>query len=200
MRVYTLKELIDVCSRYSNNEINFDEFKKILEDCLIMKRLSLKDKVFSSMYVLFECEYTDDLYEKFITLEMNKFWYIILRYCGISVIDNNELCTEENYELLYNTIYNAIMTLIKDDYDDTMRIFDNIISYTNFDTVFEQLSDVALLDPEKIKEVNTTFLKDLKDSQSLIQNLADVMKLTNQEIKDQKKDIEKQVIKDINNK
>lgn len=200
MRVYTLKELIDVCNKYSNNEINLDEFKKILEEVLILKQIPLKDKVWGSMYVLFECEYTDDLYEKFITLEMNKFWYIILRYCGISGEEEQELCTEENYELLYNTVYRAIMTLIQDDYNDTMRIFNNIVSYANFDAVFEQLSNIALLDPEKMEEVNKSFIDDLKDNEGLIQSLVDVMKITNPEIIKRKKDIEKQVIKDINNK
>lgn len=200
MRDFTLKELIDICNKYANKEINIDEFKKILDELFVHSLISLRDKVYSSIYILFDCEYSDDLLERFVSLEMNKFWYIVLRYCNIDAMKEQEYCTEDNYELLYMTIYEPIMSIIRDDYNNTMKIFDSIVNYINSETYNNMFSDLMNTDFAKIAEADKMLFEELKNNETMIQNLADITRATNPNIQKIKKDMDQQIVKEINNK
>lgn len=195
----TLKKLIDLCNQFTNEEIDLDTFKTECDKFFVNGFISLRDKIYSVMYVLFSCEYSEDLLERFMSLEMNKFWYIILRYCGIDATMEQEYCTEENYDLLRGLVYDPIMTIIKNDYSQVIDIFNQMINYINFKSYEDMFSDLINTDFSKLIEADKAFFEDLKENENMIKDLADITRSTNPTLKKMEKIIDKQIINNINN-
>ena len=196
----TIKNLIDICNQLYNQEISLDEFKKACDEFSVRNSLSIREKITNVMYVLFNCDYSDDLLERFISLEMNKFWYIVLAYCNIDASLEVEYCTEENYDLLYSLLFNAIMSFIKNDYDDTMRVFDSIINYVNALENQNLLNGLLNTDFSQLIESDKQLIEDLMKNEDIIGNLADIVRFNNSDINNINTNISKQVVNTINNK
>lgn len=196
-----LADLIELCKKYIDGDIDLEFFKQECDKVFVKHSISLRQKIYGILYVLFECMYDDDLMERFVSLEMNKFWYILLMYCDIDATQESEYCTEENYELIREaTMYDAILSIARYDYEDTLRIFNEIINYVNSMSNQEIFQNLANTDFSKLIEADKALFEDIRKNEELIKDLADITRMNNPELQSVKKNMEKTVIEKINNK
>lgn len=196
----TIKYLVDMCNQFKNQEISIDEFKQKCDEIFVKNSLGIREKVYSVMYVLFYCDYSDDLLERFVSLEMNKFWYITLVYCGIDAEKEKEYCTEENYDLIRPLIFDAIMSISGNDYLETMKLLDSIISYVYAMDNQDMYKSLMETDFATLIESDRKLIEDLQKNESIIKDLADITRSTNPQLSNINSMIEKQVVNEINNK
>ena len=192
-----LSTLIETSRDYELGKISEQEYIDFLNDVYVNGSIPLKKKIMSVMNVLFDFDYDDDdIFNRYMQLEMNKFWYIMLKYTDIEL--EEEYITEENYELLFPLIYKSIKGIAGIDFDYTMNLLNemkNDIEHDGIIHVFEELSNT---DFGELIEADSNLIKDLKNNQDFINNLVQVFNHVNPNVGQINKKIEQSIIKEIN--
>ena len=194
--VVKLKELIEQCDKYANGEITQEELIEWSKKVIIVSYLPIRNKVMNVMNVLFSCIYTEDLLERFITLEMNKFWYLLLGYTNIEI--DNELLTEQNYDLLFIICYRWLKESVGIDYDICLDIFDKIMKHVDSLDLKSTFSELANTDFAELIKSDKEMINYLNNNKELIKDLSNILVNSDPNIQVIKDVINKQVQENIN--
>ena len=192
-----LKELIQVCKDYMDGKMSHEELNNWAKEKMrFVPYMSMRDKVFCVMKVLFSCVYEEDIMERFISYEMNKFWHIVLAYTNVRL--DNDLLTEENYEIVALNCYDWIMQNIKTDYTICENLFKDITSYVNQTSIENGVLNLANTDFSKLIEADKQLIDFVSNNGETIKDLNSIF--TNTNMNKIERNLSKQIISDINKK
>lgn len=158
-RIITLDEVLEIGNRYKNGDMTYDELKEWGDTILIRTYMPIREKIERITKILFNEIYSDDIMERFLELEMNKFWILLLGYTNIQFDENSELLTEDNYDLVFGLLGDWLLNFVKLDYDRNIELFDRIYNYFNIEDLRGSFNDLAGTDFSKMMESNQSLLE-----------------------------------------
>ena len=158
-RIITLDEFLEIGNRYKNGDMTYDELKEWGDTILIRTYMPIREKIERITKILFNEIYSDDIMERFLELEMNKFWILLLGYTNIQFDENSELLTEDNYDLVFGLLGDWLLNFVKLDYDRNIELFDRIYNYFNIEDLRGSFNDLAGTDFSKMMESNQSLLE-----------------------------------------
>lgn len=189
--VVKMSELLDQCNKFLDGKITHEELIQWSEKVQFFPFLPIREKMFNIMYVLMDCVYSSDLTERFITLEMNKFWYLLIPYTNIELDD--ALMTEDNFDIIYAMCYSWIYDRVKSDYDICLSLFNtvmNILKQEDLAKTFEDLADTNFGDMIKS---NNELVDNLSKNKDTIRDLANIMIYNNGDFSKLKDNLSRQI-------
>ena len=197
MEKMKLSELIKIYHDVQEEKISQEEFVKILDQIWVTGHISLREKIASVINVLFGFEYDEqDILERYMQLEMNKFWYILMVYIDIEF--EFEYATEENYELLFPLFYESIKKIAGYDFDYTMNLFNEIKTDIQHDGLLNSLGELSNTDFSELIKADNDLISQINNNQDMIKNLVELFNHANPVIGEINEKIGKKVVKKIN--
>ena len=158
-----LREVIEEIQGYVDGKITTEELDAWCSRVKFKTAVSLREKISVIDKIINGMTYDSDEIDLFIELEMNKFWYgMIELYTNID-ISEEELLTEDNYNLLGIFFYDWVLGYVEKDYKKFLKLFDEIYNYG----LTKQIMMGFL---EGLDELNETSRKNDEDFISLIKN------------------------------
>lgn len=158
-----LREVIEEIQGYVEGKITTEELDTWCSRVKFKTAVSLREKISVIDKIINGITYDSDEINLFIELEMNKFWYgMIELYTNID-ISENELLTEDNYNLLGIFFYDWALGYVEKDYKKFLKLFDEIYNYG----LTKQIM-IGFL--EGLDELNETSRKNDEDFISLVKN------------------------------
>ena len=174
-----LEEAIDVCSKFINQEINQEELEAWGNTIQIQLYIPVASKGVYAKKVVEECFYSDDIGVKITQLEMNKFWYILLKYTNIYT-ENEDLFTIDNYDILYPVIGYWLKSIVQEDYNVIMKMIDQMLNYANVVMMSNSIEELSQVDLKAMVKSNKDIQKILKQPE-LVKDLATIMQHSSSE-------------------
>ena len=197
MEKLKLSELIKLYHDVEEEKISQEEFVEILNKIWVKGHIPLREKISSVINVLFGFEYEEqDMLERYMQLEMNKFWYILMVYIDIEF--EMEYATEENYELLFPLLYESVKKIAGYDFDYTMNLFNEIKIDIQHDGLFGSLGELAHTDFSELVKADNDLISQINNNQDMVKNLVELFNHANPEVGEINKKIEEKVVKQIN--
>ena len=173
----TLKECIDISTKFLNKEIDEDEFNKFGTRINIRAYIPIIEKMKLIIELIGNAMLsTGTTSSEIIMTEMYKdiFYKVLLKtYCQID-LGEEDYQTYDNYDLLFPFFYSYIMQFCKQDYDIFMDMLKNSLTLNNILKIMETMDGI---DSEKIKkysEHTEKLIKELNDKKELIESLRDI--------------------------
>ena len=168
-----LEEAIDVCRKFINQEINQEELEAWGNTIQIQLYIPVASKGVYAKKVVEECFYSDDIGVKITQLEMNKFWYILLKYTNIYT-ENEDLFTIDNYDILYPVIGYWLKGIVQQDYNVIIDMIEQMLNYANVLTMANSVEELSKVDLKAVAKSNKEIQKLLKEPE-LVKDLASIM-------------------------
>lgn len=197
MKKMKLSELIKLYHDVENEDISQEEFVNILNQVWVKGHIPLRDKISSVINVLFGFEYEEEnLLERYMQLEMNKFWYILMVYVDIEF--EKEYATEENYELLFPLLYESIKKIAGYDFDYTMNLFDEIKTDIQHDGLLDVLGELATTDFSELVKADNNLVSEINNNKELVKNLVELFNHVDPTMSEINKKMGETVVKKMN--
>ena len=136
-------------------------------------KLTTREKYNKIDDIIHNKEYSTDVFESFIELEMNKFWYGLLGYTNID-ISETELLTEENYDILNVFFTDWALGYIEKDYEKFLRLFDSLWTYNSMVATNQTLIDALFTINQENQATDMDFISYLKDNPETLKDLAQI--------------------------
>ena len=194
-----LSTLVKTSRDYKLGKISEQEYINFLNDVYVNGSIPLKQKIMSVMNVLFDFDYdNDDIFNRYMQLEMNKFWYIMLKYTDIEL--EEEYINEENYELLFPLVYKAIKEIAGIDFDYTMDLLETIKNDFEKNEIISVFSKLSETDFSELAKADKELLNDLNNNKDLVNDLVQLFNHTNPHIKKINQELEKKIMNEIKEK
>ena len=168
-----LEEVIDVCNKFINGEINQEELEAWGNTIEIRLYMPVATKGVYARKVVEECLYSDDMATKITQLEMNKFWYVLLKYTNIYT-ENEDLFTIDNYDILYPVIGYWLKGIVQQDYNVIIDMIEQMLNYANVLTMANSVEELSKVDLKAVAKSNKEIQKLLKEPE-LVKDLASIM-------------------------
>ena len=162
-RYIQLEEVIDICEKFIRKEITQKELEEWGNKIEIRLYMPISEKALCVNDILEQCYYSEDKLMRRIQFEMNKFWYILLRYTNIN-IDNKSLLTGDNYDTIYSVIGYWLLNIVKFDYETVLKMLEE-------QTMYEYILDISQ-DMDKIQPIASfdEMKKNIKDMKQILNN------------------------------
>lgn len=194
-----LSVLVETSRDYELGKIEEKEFVDFLNGVYVDGFIPLKQKMMSVMSVLFDFDYDDnDIFKRYMQLEMNKFWYIVMKYTDIELED--EYITEENYDLLFPLVYNSVKQIAGIDFDYTMDLLETIKNDFEKNEIISVFSKLSETDFSELAKADKELLNDLNNNKDLVNDLVQLFNHTNPHIKKINQELEKKIMNEIKEK
>jgi len=158
-KIISLNEVLEIGNRYKNGDMTYDELKAWGDTILIRTYMPIREKIERITKILFDETYSEDIIERFLELEMNKFWFLLLGYTDIQIDEETDLLTEDNYNLAFGLLGDWLLNFVKLDYDRSMELFDSIYNYLNVEDLRQSFNNLAGTDFSKMMESNQSLLE-----------------------------------------
>ena len=158
-KIITLNEVLEIGNKYKNGEMTYDELKEWGDTILVRTYMPIREKVERISKILFDETYSEEIMERFLELEMNKFWFLLLGYTNIEINEETDLLTEYNYNLSFGLLGDWLLNFIKLDYDRSIELFDRIYNYLNVEDLRQSFNNLAGTDFNKMMESNQSLLE-----------------------------------------
>lgn len=158
-KIITLNEVLEIGNKYKNGEMTYDELKEWGDTILVRTYMPIREKVERITKILFDETYSEEIMERFLELEMNKFWFLLLGYTNIEINEETDLLTEDNYNLVFGLLGDWLLNFIKLDYDRSIELFDRIYNYLNVEDLRQSFNNLAGTDFNKMMESNQSLLE-----------------------------------------
>lgn len=158
-KIITLNEVLEIGNKYKNGEMTYDELKEWGDTILVRTYMPIREKVERITKILFDETYSEEIMERFLELEMNKFWFLLLGYTNIEINEETDLLTEDNYNLSFGLLGDWLLNFIKLDYDRSIELFDRIYNYLNVEDLRQSFNNLAGTDFNKMMESNQSLLE-----------------------------------------
>lgn len=155
----TLDEVLEIGKKYQNKEMTYEELKEWGDTILVRTYMPIREKVERISKILFDSIYSEDIMERFLELEMNKFWILLLGYTNIEINEETDLLTEDNYNLAFGLLGDWLLNFVKLDYDRSIELFDSIYNYLNVEDLRQSFNNLAGTDFSKMMESNQSLLE-----------------------------------------
>lgn len=189
-----LEEVIDVCNKFINGEINQEELEAWGNTIEIRLYMPVATKGVYARKVVEECFYSDDMTTKITQLEMNKFWYVLLKYTNIYT-ENEDLFTIDNYDILYPVIGYWLKGIVQQDYNVIIDMIEQMLNYANVLTMVNSVEELSKVDLKAVAKSNKEIQKLLKEPE-LVKDLASIMQnSSSKEMKEIINAIQKEALK-----
>ena len=173
----TLKECIDISTKFLNKEIDEDEFNKFGTRINIRAYIPIIEKMKLIIELIGNAMLsTGTTSSEIIMTEMYKdiFYKVLLKTYAQIDLGEEDYQTYNNYDLLFPFFYSYIMQFCKQDYDIFMDMLKNSLTLNNILKIMETMDGI---DSEKIKkysEHTEKLIKELNDKKELIESLRDI--------------------------
>ena len=190
-----LREVIEEIQGYVDGKITTEELDtwcsrvKFKTSVFLREKISVIDKIINGM------TYDSNEIDLFIELEMNKFWYgMIELYTNIN-ISEEELLTEDNYNLLGIFFYDWVLGYVEKDYKKFLKLFNEIYNYGLTKQIMmgflEGLDELS----ETSRKNDEDFISLIKNDKNLIHDLSKIAMMGSQLnlSEEQDKNIEKNI-------
>lgn len=158
-KIITFNEVLEIGNKYKNGEMTYDELKEWGDTILVRTYMPIREKIERISKILFDETYSEDIMERFLELEMNKFWFLLLGYTNIEIHEETDLLTEDNYNLAFGLIGDWLLNFVKLDYDRSTELFDRIYNYFNIEDLRQSFNNLAGTDFSKMMESNQSLLE-----------------------------------------
>lgn len=168
-----LEEVIDVCNKFINGEMSQEELEAWGNTIEIRLYMPIATKGVYARKVVEECLYSDDIATKITQLEMNKFWYVLLKYTNIYT-ENEDLFTIDNYDILYPVIGYWLKGIVQQDYNVIIDMIEQMLNYANVLTMANSVEELSKVDLKAVAKSNKEIQKLLKEPE-LVKDLASIM-------------------------
>ena len=182
-----LSEVLEYANGFIDGRYTQEDLDNWCSKIIFTLSTTTREKYMIIYTIIHELEYSEDTYERFIELEMNKFWYGLLFYTNID-ISEKELLTEENYDILNQFLTTWILGYVKNDYDVFLNMFDKVWNYNilmfNTETLIESLSE---LNKEGLAR-DEDLLGYIKENPNTIEDLAQIAVMGSQFVIPKQKD------------
>lgn len=189
-----LEEVIDVCQKFINKEITQKELEEWGNTIEIQLYIPIVLKGVYARKVVEECLYSDEIATKITQLEMNKFWYVLLKYTNIYT-ENEDLFTIDNYDILYPVIGYWLKGIVQYDYDVIIGMIEQMLNYGNVLMMSNSIEELSKIDLKALSKSNKEIQKLLKEPE-LVKDLASIMQnSSSQEMKEIINAVQKEVLK-----
>ena len=182
-----LSEVLEKVNGFIDGIYTQEDLDQWCSKIVFTLRITTREKYMIIYTILNELEYSDETYERFIELEMNKFWYGMLFYTNID-ISEKELLTEENYDILSRFLTPWIVGYVGNDYNILLNMFDKVWNYNilmfNTESLIESLSEIG----NEGLASNETLFGYIKDNPKTLEELAQIAVMGSQVIIPKQKD------------
>ena len=168
-----LEEVIDVCNKFINGKMSQEELEAWGNTIEIRLYMPIATKGVYARKVVEECLYSDDIATKITQLEMNKFWYVLLKYTNIYT-ENEDLFTIDNYDILYPVIGYWLKGIVQQDYNVIIDMIEQMLNYANVLTMANSVEELSKVDLKAVAKSNKEIQKLLKEPE-LVKDLASIM-------------------------
>jgi len=158
-KIISLNEVLEIGNRYKNGDMTYDELKAWGDTILIRTYMPIREKIERITKILFDETYSEDIIERFLELEINKFWFLLVGYTDIQIDGETDLLTEDNYNLAFGLLGDWLLNFVKLDYDRSMELFDSIYNYLNVEDLRQSFNNLAGTDFSKMMESNQSLLE-----------------------------------------
>jgi len=158
-KIISLNEVLEIGNRYKNGDMTYDELKAWGDTILIRTYMPIREKIERITKILFDETYSEDIIERFLELEINKFWFLLVGYTDIQIDEETDLLTEDNYNLAFGLLGDWLLNFVKLDYDRSMELFDSIYNYLNVEDLRQSFNNLAGTDFSKMMESNQSLLE-----------------------------------------
>lgn len=136
-------------------------------------KLTTREKYAKIEDIIHNKEYSENVFESFIELEMNKFWYGLLAYTNID-ISETELLTEENYDILNIFFTDWALGYIEKDYTIFLKLFDSLWTYSSMVSTNQALIDALFEISKENQQGDIDFITYLKENPDTLKDLAQI--------------------------
>lgn len=158
-KIITLNEVLEIGVKYRDGEMTYEELKAWGDTMFIRTYMPIREKIERITKILFDEIYSEDTMERFLELEMNKFWILLLGYTNIEINEETDLLTEDNYNLAFGLLGDWLLNFVKLDYDRSIELFDSIYNYLNVEDLRQSFNNLAGTDFSKMMESNQSLLE-----------------------------------------
>lgn len=183
----TLKEVLDICSKYGLSEISQKELQDwFVENIKVYTYLPIQTKFLLINQILYNEPFysVDDSSLKAMEFEMKKFWVIALAYTNIDLKGYEDLQTISSYDLLFSIMGNWLLTIIEKDYDRTIEILNQTVNINNINSLMETFGS---MDTKSLRRYTTEIVKQLKyfeENKEAIKDLATIARFNQPSLDD----------------
>lgn len=157
--VITLNEVLEIGKKYRDGNMTYDELKEWGDTLRVRSYMPIREKIERITKILFDKVYSEDIMERFLELEMNKFWILLLGYTEIEIEDDSDLLTEDNYDLAFALLGDWLLNFVKLDYDRTIELFNSIYNYLNVEDLRLSFNNFSNADFDKMAESNMQLME-----------------------------------------
>lgn len=187
IEMITLKEVLDICSKYGLSEISQKELQDwFVENIKVYTYLPIQTKFLLINHILYNEQFysVDDSSLKAMEFEMKKFWVIALAYTNINLKGYEELQTISSYDLLFSIMGNWLLTIIEKDYNRTIEILNQTVNINNINSLMETFGS---MDTKSLRRYTTEIVKQLKyfeENKEAIKDLATIARFNQPSLDD----------------
>lgn len=174
--IFTLKKVIEICKNYYSGKVDEDDLNDFGNSLIVKPYLSILEKAMGVVMLTVDLEYSDtkEMSRKIAEMYVNKFFYVLLgMYCNVQ-IDDNELTTLENYDIVYPLLKDYILQFCKSDYEEFNSMLKDTINVSNIENLISVFNRLDTAELTKANENLEKTFKELKDNENLVSNLSDI--------------------------
>lgn len=195
-----LSEVIQKCKEFDKGETKKEVLDELGSRITIRAYLPIVDK----MEILYDFYFSKSslfpsIEGQMIEFEVKKFWKILLKYTNIE-IDDEKLCSLENYDLCFPMIHDYIAQFCYPDYRRTCEMVSN---YTTMMYVKMIASYFEEMDTDNLEESNKEtreLLKNIAENKELIFELNNLLIFNDPSTKKMIENLKKEALENSKNK
>lgn len=195
-----LSEVIQKCKEFDKGETEKEVLDELGSRIIVRTYLPIVDK----MEILYDFYFSksslfSSIEGQMIEFEVKKFWKILLKYTNIE-IDDEELCSLENYDLCFPMIHDYIAQFCYPDYKRTCEMVSNyttMISMKIIASYFEEMDANTL---EENNKETRELLKDIAKDKELISELNNLLIFNDPNTKKMIERLKREALKNSKNK
>lgn len=175
----SLEEVIEICTNFTLGLVTVEELNEWCKKVYIKPYMPILDKMsilsalaYDEVYLgTYSCEL------KTIELEVKKFFKVLIKgYTNIEITEQNEdLCSFENFDILYPMLEKWFLTYCEQDYKKLEKMIDDNFNFNfmqNFMSVVENIdSDVI---SESIK-TNKELIETISKNKKMVSDLSNII-------------------------
>ena len=197
-----LAELVNTTIDFVRGTIGLDEMSAFGEKLSVRTYMPMMEKLKSMMVLIYNMnmEPTESQEVMVLKLEKDLFFEVLLGGYGMIDVNDEELKTYTNYDLLYPIFAPYILQFCETDYNHLVHMIDKSLDIYHMRELTDVLNSVDYKEIERATEENKKFLETLEKDRELVKNLKQILAVTNPATKALTDAISKQAIEDVNNK
>ena len=198
----TLKDCIEVVDGFINGTIDAMQLEAFGAKMSIRAYIPILEKMNVLMRIIMQHEISavESTEIKMVELYKHIFFTVILQLYGqvqFDVIQDKDLMTYENYDKLFPIFYPFIIGYCKQDYDIFMGMFNDCLNWNGVVQIVDSMENVDVSKIDEATQSNKELIDSLKENQKMVEDLKDLMLITDDTTKQAVQEIKKVTVREV---